>query len=64
MDKLIELWKLREKILEANFKAEISVSGVLAKYTYKAGETIMSKTLTYKSSYMTQLFKARNSCYK
>ena len=58
VDKLIELWRLRKKILEA--KAEISVSGVLAKYTYKAGEAIMSKTLTYKSSYMTQLFKARN----
>ena len=58
MDKLIELWRLRRKILEA--KAEISVSGVLVKYTYKAGEAIMGKTLTYKSSYMTQLFKARN----
>ena len=58
VDKLIEMWKLRRKILEA--KAEISVSGTLAKYTYKAGEAIMGKTLTYKSSYMTQLFKARN----
>ena len=58
VDKLIELWRLRRKILEA--KAEISVSGILAKYTYKAGEAIMGKTLTYKSSYMTQLFKARN----
>ena len=58
MDKLIELWRLRKNILEA--KAEISASGVLAKYTYKAGEAIMDKTLTYKSSYMTQLFEARN----
>ena len=48
VDKLIELWRLRRKILEA--KAEISVSGTLAKYTYKAGEAIMGKTLTYKSS--------------
>ena len=44
VDKLIELWRLRKKIDEA--KAEISVSGVLAKYTYKAGEAIISKTLT------------------
>ena len=58
VDKLIELWRLRRKILEA--KAEISVSGTISKYTYKAGEAIMSKTLTYKSSYMAQLFKARN----
>ena len=42
-------------------KAEISVSGTLAKYTYRAGEAIMSKTLTYKSSYMSRLFKARNT---
>ena len=58
MDKLIELWILRREILES--KAEISVSGILAKYNYKAGEAIMGKTLTYKSSYMTQLFKVRN----
>ena len=31
VDKLIELWRLRRNILEA--KAEISVSGTLAKYT-------------------------------
>ena len=49
-DKLIKLWRLRRKILEA--KAEISVSGTLAKYTYKAGEAIMNKTLSYKSSYI------------
>jgi len=58
VDKLIEMWRLRRKILEA--KAEILVSGMLTKYTYKVGEAIMGKTLTYKSSYMTQLFKARN----
>ena len=41
VDKLIELWRLRRKILEA--KGEISVSGTLAKYTYKAAEAIMGK---------------------
>ena len=35
VDKLIQLWRLRRSICEA--KAEISVSGSLAKYTYKAG---------------------------
>ena len=58
-DKLIKFWRLRRKILEA--KAEISVSGTLAKYTYKAGEAIMNKTLSYKSSCISQLFKARNA---
>ena len=58
MDKLIQLWRLRKSILEA--KAEISVSGTLAKYNYKAGEAIMNKTLNYKSSYIHQLFKKRN----
>ena len=59
VDKLIKLWRLRRKSLEA--KAEISVSGTLAKYTYKAGEAIMNKTLSYKSSYTSELFKARNA---
>ena len=59
VDRLIQLWRLRKTILEA--KAEMLVSGTLAKYTYRAGEAIMSKTLTYKSSYMSQLFKARNA---
>ena len=59
VDRLIQLWRLRKSILEA--KAEMLVSGTLAKYTYRAGEAIMSKTLTYKSSYMSQLFKARNA---
>ena len=58
VEKLVELWRLRRKILES--KAEILVSGCLAKYNYKAGETIMNKTMMYKSSYMYQLFKARN----
>ena len=39
--KLVELLKLRRKILES--KAETLVSGCLAKYNYKAGETIMNK---------------------
>ena len=47
------------EILEA--KAEISVSGSLAKYTHKAGETWMNKTISYKSTYMFQLFKPRNT---
>ena len=59
VDKLIQLWRLRRSICEA--KAEMSVPGTLAQYTYKAGEAIMSKTLTYQSSYMTQLFKKRNT---
>ena len=58
VDKLIQLWKLRKTIQEA--KAEISVSGSLARYNYKAGEAIMNKTMTYKSSYMKQLFRKRN----
>ena len=63
VDKTIELQRLRKKVFEA--KAEISASGVLGKYTYKAGEAIMSKTLTYKSSYMTQLplKRKKQSCY-
>ena len=56
--KLIELWRKRRKILEA--KAEISVSGVLANYTYRAGKGIMNKTLSYRCSYLSQLFKSRN----
>ena len=48
----------KEKIPEA--KTEISVSGILAKYTYRAGEAILNKTLSYRSCYTTQLFKARN----
>ena len=45
VDKLIQLWRLRKSICEA--KAEISVSGTLAKYNYKAGEAIMNRTLNY-----------------
>ena len=36
------------------------VSGTLAKYSYKASEVLMNKTLTYRSSYLTKMFKARN----
>ena len=59
VEKLVELWRLRRKITEA--KAEISVSGSLAKYTYKAGEALRSLTMSYKSTYMSQLLKPRNS---
>ena len=41
VEKMIELWRLRRRICEA--KAEIYVSGVLAKYTYQAAEAIMNK---------------------
>ena len=41
-------------------KDEILVSGSLAKYNYKAGKTIMNKTMFYKSTHMHQLFKSRN----
>ena len=58
VDKLIQLWRIRKSIYEA--KTEISVSGTLAKYNYKAGDAIMNKTLNYKSTYMHQLFKKRN----
>ena len=40
----------RTKMLEA--KAEILVSGSHPKYNYKAGETIMNKTMCDKSTYM------------
>ena len=58
MEKLVELWRLRKIICKA--KAEISVSGVLAKYIYQAGEAIMNTCMDYRSSYMSQLYKARN----
>ena len=61
VDRLIQLWRLRRAVLEA--KAEISVLGTLAKYTYRAGEAIMSKMLTYKSAYTSQLFKARSASF-
>ena len=57
VEKLIELWRIIRRIGEA--KSEISVSGVLAKYTYRAGEAIMNKSMNYRSSYMTNLFKSR-----
>ena len=49
---------MRSRILED--KAEMMVAGTLAKYPYKAGEALMNKTLTYRSSYMAKVFKARN----
>ena len=55
VEKLVELWRLWRKILEA--KLEISGSGSLAKYTHKAGETLRNLTMSYKSTYMSQLFK-------
>ena len=58
LEKLVELWRLRKRICEA--KAEISVSGVLAKYIYRAGEGIMNKCMDYRCSYISQLYKARN----
>ena len=57
--KLIELRRLRRRVFEA--EAQISVSGTLAKYTYKAaGEAIMNKSMDCRFSYMLNLFKARN----
>ena len=50
--------EIEKKILED--KAEILVNGTLAKYGYKAGETLMNRTLTFRSSYMSRVFKARN----
>ena len=58
VEKLVELWRLRKRILED--KAEILVDGTLAKYAYKAGETLMNRTLTYRSSHMSKVFRARN----
>ena len=59
---LVELWRLRRRIVEA--KSEISVSSILAKYTYRAGEAILNKTVDYRSTYMTNLFKATNKAVK
>ena len=59
MEKLVEVWRLRRKILEA--KSETSVSASLVKYTHKAGETLRNTTMSYKSTYMSQLLKPRNT---
>ena len=59
VEKMMELWRLTGQILEA--KAEISASGCLAKYTHKAGETFMNKTMRYKSTYKFQFSKPRNT---
>ena len=57
-------WKINRVIeVEKNnseAKAEISVSGTLDKYTYKAGEAILNKSIDYRSSCTLDLFKSRN----
>ena len=58
IEKLVELLRLTRKIDEA--KSEILVSGILAKYTYRAGEAIMNKTMDYRYTYMANLLIARN----
>ena len=58
VEKLVELWRLRRRIVED--KAEMMVTGTLAKYSFKAGKVLINKTLTCRSSYMTKVFKARN----
>ena len=58
MDKLIELWKLRKRILED--KAEITVSGFLQRYTHEMGKAVMSKAMNFRSTYISKLFKAKN----
>ena len=58
VEKLVKLCRLRRKILKA--KSEISVSESLARCTHRTGETLMNKTMSYKSTYMFQLFKPRN----
>ena len=61
VEKLIEFWRLRTRIMED--KTEILVSGILARYTYKAGGAIVNKTLTYRSSYMAKVFRAKKRTY-
>ena len=56
--KLIELWKLRKRILEN--KTEITVTGILSRYNHDAGKAIMNKTVNFRSTYVAQLFKSRN----
>ena len=58
VEKMSELWRLRRRILED--KPENLVSGFLTRHNHEAGKAIMNKTLTYKSSYMMKVFKARN----
>jgi len=58
VDKLIELWKLRKRILED--KTEITVSGILSRYNHDAGKAMMNKTVNFISNYISQLFKTRN----
>ena len=58
VDKLIELWKLRKRILED--KTEITVSGFLARYNHDTGKAIMNKTVNFRSTYISQAFKSRN----
>ena len=58
VDKLIELWKLRKRILED--KTEITVSGFLQRYTHEMGKAFMGKTMQFKSTYIARLFKDKN----
>ena len=59
IEKLIELWRLRRRII---VQCEIRNIGLrhFNKYTFKAGEAIMNKTMDYRASYMTNLYKSRN----
>jgi len=41
-------------------KTEITVSGFLARYNHDAGKAMMNKSVNFRSSYVTQLFKSRN----
>ena len=56
IEKLLELWKLRKRINEA--QAEIADKGTLSRYNYRTGEAI-NKTMDYRSSFMRSLFKER-----
>ena len=62
IEKLVELWRVIRIIIIVEAKSEtiISVLGILAKYTYRAGEAIMNKTMDYRSTCMANLFIARN----
>ena len=48
VDKLIELWKLRKRILED--KTEITVTGILLRYNHDAGIAMMNKTVNFRSN--------------
>ena len=50
--------KWRKRILED--KTEIIVSGILSRYNHDAGKAMMNKTVNFRSTYISQLFKTRN----